>query len=386
MNILFYLHRYPEFGGVEKVTEVLTQYLSGKEGYEISILSYIQNEKSFYDNDRISYYKMPDNTFTPTKANVEFIRFLITEKEISIIVFQDSYAPIEDVLFNASKGLNCKIITVEHNTPDCGWANFNYKYRYLHQSFKNWILFPYHYWYMSYHTKKRLRKVYTKSDKYVLLSQEFLPILKERFNIKTLKKCLYINNPITISTQEDNDKLNKKNELLFVGRFSKQKGIDILLNIWQQIYQDYPDWTLKLVGGGELEEEVLHYIKNNKLQNVVLEGFHTCTTQFYDSASILCMTSIFEGWGLVLTEAMSRGCIPIAFQSFKSITDIIDNNENGILISPFNQKEYINNLKSLMNDKFKRDRMSIKAIEKSKKFNIENIGKEWEKLFTSIIQ
>lgn len=143
---------------------------------------------------------------------------------------------------------------------------------------------------------------------------------------------------------------------------------------------------IKISWRGELEENVTHYIKSNKLQNVVLEGFQTDTTQFYDSASILCMTSIFEGWGLVLVEAMSRGCIPIAFQSFKSVTEIIDNNENGILISPFNQNEYIDNLKSLMNDKAKRNRMSINAIEKSKKFSIENIGAKWEKLFTSIIQ
>lgn len=384
MKILFYLHHYPDFGGIEKVTEILTRYLVEKE-HQIAILSYIQNEKALYPDNRISYYRMPDITSKSTSRNEEYIRTLLEGQQFDIIVFQDSYAPIEDILFNALEDSNCKIITVEHNTPDCGWINFWYKLYHVHKSLKDLLLCPYHYWYMTSHTKIRHQKLFTKSDKYVVLSKQFIPILKKIFKIESLEKCCYINNPITIPISKENIYPAKRHEILFVGRFSKQKGINILLDIWKQLYQSYPDWVLKLVGGGELESSILRYIEKNKLRNIELEGFQTETSKYYQNASILCMTSVFEGWGLVLVEAMSRGCVPIAFHSFKSATDIINDKENGFLIPPFKKEIFIEKLKYLMENTKEREAMATKAICKSKCFTINTIGKEWEKLFSEII-
>ena len=385
MKILFYLHHYPDIGGIEKVTEILSKYLVEK-GYQISILSYIQNKEMQYSDSRISYYKMPEITNKQINENKEYLRTLLKAQKFDIIIFQDSYAPIEDILFKASHKLNCKIITVEHNTPDCGWILFWYKLYHVHLSLKSWLSIPYHYWYMSSHTKKRLQKLYRQSDMYVLLSQSFINILRKRFKIQSFKKCYYINNPITIPTLENSSCPPKQHELLFVGRFSKQKGIDILLKIWKKISPNYPDWKLKLVGGGELESFILEYIKRNNLKNIQLEGFQTDTSKYYQNAAILCMTSVFEGWGLVLTEAMSRGCVPIAFHSFKSVTDIIDDKENGFLIPPFNQELFIEKLKYLMDNIIEREIIATKAIQKSKNFTIDNLGKEWEKVFSIITQ
>ena len=116
MKILFYLHHYPDIGGIEKVTEILSKYLVEK-GYQISILSYIQNKEMQYSDSRISYYKMPEITNKQINENKEYLRTLLKAQKFDIIIFQDSYAPIEDILFKASHKLNCKIITVEHNTP-----------------------------------------------------------------------------------------------------------------------------------------------------------------------------------------------------------------------------------------------------------------------------
>ncbi len=57
-------------------------------------------------------------------------------------------------------------------------------------------------------------------------------------------------------------------------------------------------------------------------------------------SSISCMTSLYEGWGMVLTEAMQCGAVPIAFNSFASVTDVIDHGRNGILVKPFSIKQY----------------------------------------------
>lgn len=98
------------------------------------------------------------------------------------------------------------------------------------------------------------------------------------------------------------------------------------------------------------------------------------------------MTSIFEGWGLVLTEAMSLGCIPIAFNSFESVYDIIDNEKNGFIIPHFKVKSYIKTLQLLMEDEALCNKISNNAVTKSKKYLIENIGKQWEGLIHEIQQ
>lgn len=383
MKILFYLHRYPEFGGIEKVTEILTQYLEEK-GHQISILSYIQNPTAFHYNSRISYYQMPNPDFKSNK-NYLFMNRFLKEQQFDIIILQDSYAPIENVLFANITNINSKIIIAEHNTPNSGWDIFKYIHTHTKLSFKNKLLTPYHYWNMYFRTKNRYKKLYRKADKYVLLSNKFIPIFKKRSGITNLHKCYSINNPITIPIPPQRTILKQK-EILFVGRFTPQKGIDMLMDIWKELSFKYPEWTLKLVGGGELESYIIEYIKNNQIQNIKLEGFQKDTSLYYQNASILCLTSIFEGWGLVLTEAMSRGCIPIAFQSFESITDIIDNNLNGFLVPPFDIEIFITKIKQIIDNPKLRIEISHNAISKSKKFTIENIGNKWEQLFKEITQ
>ena len=98
------------------------------------------------------------------------------------------------------------------------------------------------------------------------------------------------------------------------------------------------------------------------------------------------MTSIFEGFGLVLTEAMSRGCVPIAFDSFKSVYDIVDSGSNGILIKPLKRQDYANGLSQLVQNAHQLKLMSTAARETIKKFDIETIGNQWIKLFIELYE
>ena len=90
------------------------------------------------------------------------------------------------------------------------------------------------------------------------------------------------------------------------------------------------------------------------------------------------MASNSEGFPMVLVEAMQYGCVPFAFNSFASLTDIIDDGENGMIIPPFDEDEYADRIVKFVNMsdaqqlKFRRN-----AVEKSKTFSVENIGKKW---------
>mgnify|MGYP001190213336 FL=1 len=381
MNILFYLHRYPEFGGIEKVTEILSNYLVNK-GYTISILSFIQNPSAFNKRAEIHYYQMPEQQYKSEKNN-KYITELLVKEMYDIIIMQDSYAPIENYILNNKSRIKTKLIIVEHNTPNCGWLQFKYNLK-TKKKIKDWLLAPYHYWYMSSHTTQRIQKLYSQCDRYVLLSSKYIPIIKKVGNLPNFEKGYCINNPLTIPPNSTYNS-NKNKEILFIGRFTQQKGINMLLKIWKNISKKHLDWNLILVGGGELEPYIKKYIKKNQLNNISLEPFTKDPSIYYKRASILCLPSIFEGWGLVLTESMNYSCIPIAFHSFEAITEIINDQINGFIVPCFKTKSYQEKLEFLIMNTSIRKKMSIEAFKKSQKFDIKNIGYQWEKLFKIVV-
>ena len=121
---------------------------------------------------------------------------------------------------------------------------------------------------------------------------------------------------------------------------TSQKKPYRVLYAWQQIQVHLSDWELLLVGDGPWLDRLKQLSLKLKLKRVQFCGFQD-PMPFYQKASILWMTSNFEGWGLVLTEAMQFGCVPIAFNSFGSISDIIDNNQSGCLVPPFNIRQFV---------------------------------------------
>ena len=231
--------------------------------------------------------------------------------------------------------------------------------------------------------RKRHKLLFKRSDKYILLSTKFYPILKDIIGKTDKQKLLSINNPITISIPV-NKSFKKEKICLFCGRLTEQKGIKYLMEIWSKIESNNPEWKLVIVGDGPLKEFVLSAITNYNLKNVILEGFQSDPSIFYSKASILCMCSIFEGWMLSLVEAMVYGCVPITFNSYESASDIITSGINGLLIKPFNINEYVSKLQLLISDSNKRQNMSINAIQNAQRFSINRIGNEWMTLLETL--
>ena len=88
---------------------------------------------------------------------------------------------------------------------------------------------------------------------------------------------------------------------------------------------------------------------------------------------------------MVLTEAMSFGTIPFAFDSYSAVHDIIEDGKTGVLVKPFSINEYANKLASLMSDEDERNRMSANCITDVTRFSLDNIVNQWEDLFKSLV-
>lgn len=369
-NILFYLSRYPGFGGIEQCTNILCNELINR-NYNLYIVSQLQ------ENEKELILLLDKKIEFKSLKEIKTLRSYIKEKKIDTIVYQDSFSNDFDLIEQETRGIKIHKIVVYHNTPDAFLQNLNYtingKWTIKNRirKFKTRIDFKY-----------RSIKIIKWCDKLILLSEYYKPILKSILGSKYQEsKIKIINNPLSIDLPIK--PLQKtKNICLFIGRLQQQKGIQYLMNIWKEIENNKPDleWQLIIVGDGPEKKYIEDFIKKNSLNKIQLEGFQTNVSNYYKEAQLFLMTSIFEGWPLTLFESMAYGCIPIVFNSFAAAKEIIENRQNGILIETSNQSEYIKQLQFLMEHEEIRKHMSVKAYQKASLFTINHLINSWTEI------
>lgn len=150
-----------------------------------------------------------------------------------------------------------------------------------------------------------------------------------------------------------------------------------MIDIWQQLYKQCPQWKLVIVGDGPDKDTLVN--KSKDIPGIEFVGRQD-PCPYYEKASIFCMTSIFEGFPMCLTEAMQFGCVPIAFDSFSAVYDIIKPGETGELVKSFDKKEYVGKLIHLIDDETYRKKLSKNAFQYVKRYDIANILPKWIEL------
>lgn len=238
---------------------------------------------------------------------------------------------------------------------------------YIQQQYKNWIEFY---------------------DQVVLLSKNVIDDFKKRANLLECKNVSSINNPVELgeitTIPEEKDKV-----VLYVGRLHKQaKRPDRLLAVWEMLYKSYPDWRLIFVGDGPMRHSLEAYCIEKNIQNVTFVGMVN-PKEYYEKAAILCVTSTYEGFSLACGEAISNEVIPIAFNSYGAISDLITDGVNGLLVRPYSLTAYADKLALLMKDAALRNRIrqNIKRdTEFRNRFSMSSVREAWTSLFHKLVQ
>ena len=158
----------------------------------------------------------------------------------------------------------------------------------------------------------------------------------------------------------------------------------MLLPIWKRIEQQCPDWTLTIVGDGELRGWMETYIRENGLKHVAMEGMQSNTAQYYRRASLLFATSLFEGWPLTLSESMINFTPPLLYNTYAAASDIVTSGENGYLFTPMDEDTFVSTAVRLMRNAEERNALACCAHESARRFSIERIGQLWVKLIKSL--
>ena len=176
------------------------------------------------------------------------------------------------------------------------------------------------------------------------------------------------------------------NSAIFVGRYSYQKDLNTLLQIWGRVCTRHPDWQLHIFGGyGGLQEEFQLEIKRTGM-NIVIHQPTALIYKEYLKSSILLMTSRYEPFGLVLPEAMSCGIPVIAFDCPYGPADIIADGKDGFLIPNRSLDDYVAKLCLLIENDHLRKKMGQAGILSSRRYDTNHIMPMWKDLFEKLVE
>lgn len=232
--------------------------------------------------------------------------------------------------------------------------------------------------------KRKYRFIYDRCDHLVLLSSYYISSYAELADIKGNNHIISIPNPLPLSEIFPVEQLNeKRKEVLIVARLAElQKQLTLALQIWQFVEKNplYHDWKLVILGNG-IDEQYYKTLANRLgLKNISFEGRKE-PLDYYRRASIFMMTSLYEGWPLTLLEAQQMGVVPIAFDTFGAVREIIQHEQNGILIPAKDIHLYAQSMMQLMSDSYSRKNLAYRAIEHCQQFSMDKIIQKWSYLF-----
>ena len=364
-------------GGAERVGVLMANSLADR-GHQVSIVSNLY-EPIVYDVDkRISIHSMNPHTTN------ELIKWTAAIKNIRKEIKRDKPDIILGVMYLcslaakiASIGTGIPVVMTEHNSFErpsnrpLSWKSKFFKFK--------------------------VNKIY---DYVTVLTEADKAAIGNR-----LKKVQVMPNPLLLTPFYK--KHSREKRILAAGRVDAwyTKGFDVLVKAWNQIYNKYPDWRLEIAG---LCDIPAHYEEIPKLiakygigERTKLLGYRTDVDQLYRYSEIFVLSSRYEGFGLVLIEAMSQGCAPVAcdykgrqreilcpegVSSFKSQDSSMEICENGILCEPDNVEALALAMEKMICDEEYRRKVQQNAVKRTEFYNLERTGERWENFLKKVIK
>ena len=375
-NILFLMGTYPSYGGVEIVSTTLANQFI-EDGHQVTIASYKQplneaTQLNLSDQCNLLFLSYPVLSI----KNIKKLREYILSHQIEVLINQwvvPFYATM--VWKIATHGTNCQVYSVHHNPPDTNMRI---------QSLKRQIESGKGYLKSLYYLVREISRLslafcIKNSHKFILLSPAFITIAQKFSRVKHPTKFFAIPNPIPMSVSDED--VSKEKEIIYVGRIEyNQKRTDRVVDIWRELEPRYPDWKLTIVGDGDDREDLQNRIDEYGLKRVEITGFVN-PINYYKRASILLLTSEYEGFGLVVAEAMSQGVVPVVYNSFETAHDLVTDGYNGALIEkPFSVSGFVERVQELMNKPEYLNKLSKNSRIVSVDYSIDKLANKWYQL------
>ena len=385
MNILFVLKTL-EIGGVEVVSSVLANKFS-VEGHNVYVFAFDKGFGRIVETFDNSIKLVIGKGFCNSYENISILHQAVKDNHIDVIINQWGLPLVPIKTINRARiESNAKVISVFHNDPlqNGRIQGIETDISKTHNLIWKLLLRGKKFIYRCI-TGYAMRYIYQHSDAFEVLSPSFVSHFQSFTGLRHTPKLVVQTNPITIDTAGFvYHSENKLKEIIYVGRVDyTQKRVHRVIETWAQLEHRFPDWRLTIVGDGEERENIEHMVSDMELGHVQFEGFQS-PRPYYERASLLILTSEFEGFPLVLAECMSFGVVPVVYGSYSAVYDIIEDSKDGLIIpktsESFNAAVMAERMATVMIDKRRLEKMALAAVEKSKDYSIDKIYRQWMKI------
>lgn len=371
-----------QLAGMERILSDKMNYLSDKLNYDIWLVTYEQgghpyafslSEKIHHTDIDVLFYKKHGLNFIQKtclylqmrKTFKKRLYEIITKVNPDIIICTTYSYPLLDIIINSpGKGKYVLETHIAKNffkkTSEVNEHSFLFRVAKLYDA------------YFFHYIKK--------FDYLVTLTQKDADDWK-----KTIPNSIVIPNCLT-HYPEKPAKLENKT-IISTGRLHEQKGYDLLIKAWEIVHGKHQDWTLNIYGSGDDKEKLINEVNQRKLADClrIYPSTPYIYTQ-YDESSFLVMSSRYEGFGLVLIEAMACGLPCIAFDCPHGPSDIIVHNQTGLLVENGNIDKLSDAICMLIENQKNRQEMGKAARGEVTRYLPNVIMEQWDNLFKSLNQ
>lgn len=375
MKILYLIHSTYNPGGMERVLLNKVRYLVEEKGWDVTVVTTDQHE-------RPPFYPFPEG---------------VKMVDLGVNYSEDNGKPFLKKLlgFLKRRRLHKKRMTevlaqVKPDVVDCfypgecsfmpGMKDGSVKVMELHQS----KLFHHQYnrsGLMGLADKYRAmmdERLVRKFDRFVVLTEEDAQMWGEMPNIRVIPNAA---NFIADSYSDCSAK-----RVIAVGRLDYQKSFDRLILVWEKVHENMPDWRLDIFGQGEWKEMLQRMIDERELQDCVkLNGPTKDIGKEYAESSMLVMSSHYEGFPMVMIEAMACGLPAVCFDFKCGPRDIILPEENGLIVPDGDVDGLAETMIRLMKDDELRKRMGENAKRVVETYSEEKVMSKWIKLYEETV-
>lgn len=376
MKIIYCTHSTCNPGGMERVLLNKVTYLSQLPGWEVAVVTTDQHQRSpFYpfpekvcmtdlginyseDNGKGAWKKITGYLRKRKEHKRKLTALLLKEKpDIVVSLYPSESSFIPDIKDGSRKVLElhyCKFFRLQYGRKGLlGWID-----------------------------KLRTRQdeqIVRRFDKFVVLTNEDRRYWGDLPNIEVIPNAaMHVSDAYS-------DVMNKR--VIAVGRLDYQKGFDRLIQAWELVQHTgkFTDWKLDIFGQGEWQEMLQQMIDKAELQNTVCLNRPTKQIgEEYVKSDMLVMSSNYEGFPMVMIEAMACGLPVVSFDYKCGPKDIIQSGINGLLVPNGDIQALADAMMKVIEDEAYRKMLSQNARKVVDTYSEQAVMSQWIRLFTSI--